>query len=289
MMKLEFSKYQGCGNDFVIIDAPFSQQISPEYKGKLAKFICDRHFGIGADDVLYLEPSSVADAGMKIFEAQGTEADMCGNGIRCAGAYLGTKLNKTQVRIATNDGVKVIENRRGTYRVGLGPLRVKMKEVAQYFNASFPGAETLIDKKIAFPSLGELTVSIVNSSEPHCVIFLEGIADEDIKKYGKHLAENQDLFPHGINVDLAYVTGPDRMEVRTYERGVFAETLACGTGAAASVGVAYMTGKMRSRLVEVTFPGGKIQIEIAEDGLYLIGPAAHVFDGWLEVAAWPQL
>lgn len=101
MTKLEFSKYQGCGNDFVIIDAPFSQQISPQYRGKLAKFLCDRHFGIGADDVLYLEPSSVADAVMKVFDAQGPEADMCGNGIRCAGAYLGTKLNKTQVRLGS--------------------------------------------------------------------------------------------------------------------------------------------------------------------------------------------
>jgi len=283
MTKLEFSKYQGCGNDFVIIDAPFSQQISPEYRGELAKFICDRHFGIGADDVLYLEPSSMADAGMKVFEAQGTEADMCGNGIRCAGAYLGAKLNKTQVRIATNDGVKVIENQGGTYRVDLGRLRVKMEEVAQYFNASFPGNEPLINKTIIFPNLGKLTVSIVNSSEPHCVIFLDDIEKEDIDQYGRNICENRDLFPHGINVDLVEHVSKDKLKIRTYERGVFAETLACGTGAAASAGVAYVTGKIKARFVEVAFPGGTIQIEIGEDDLCLIGPAIHVFNGHIEV------
>jgi diaminopimelate epimerase len=283
MTKLEFSKYQGCGNDFVIIDVPFSQQISPEYRGKLARFICDRHFGIGADDVLYLEPSSVADAGMKIFEAQGTEADMCGNGIRCAGAYLGAKLNKTPIRIATNDGVKVIENQGETYRVGLGPLRSKMRDVAQYFNASFPGNEPLIDKKIVFPNLGKLTVSIVNSSEPHCVIFLDDVEKEDIDKYGKNICENKDLFPYGINVDLVQITEENKLKIRTYERGVFAETLACGTGAAASAGVAHVTGKIKARFVEVVFSGGTIQIEIGEDNLYLIGPAVHVFNGHIEV------
>jgi len=283
MTRLEFSKYQGCGNDFVIIDAPFSQQVSPEYRGRVAKFICDRHFGIGADDVLYLEPSSVADVGMKIFEAQGTEADMCGNGIRCAGAYLGAKLNKTQVRIATNDGVKVIENQGGTYRVDLGRLRLKTKDVAQYLDLSLDDTESLIDKKIVFPSLGELTVSIVNSGEPHCVIFLGDVEKEDIDKYGRNICENKDLFPYGINVDLVEITGENKLKIRTYERGVFAETLACGTGAAASVGVAYATGKIKARFVEVAFPGGTIQIEIGEDDLYLIGPAVHVFNGHIEV------
>jgi len=283
MTKLEFSKYQGCGNDFVIIDAPFSQQIPAERRSELAKFLCDRHFGIGADDVLYLEPSSVADARMKVFDAQGPEADMCGNGIRCAGAYLGTKLNKTEVRIATNDGVKVIENQGGTYRVSLGLLRGKMRDVAQYFNASFPGNESLIDKKIAFPNLGKLTVSIVNSSEPHCVIFLDDVEKEDIDKYGENICENKDLFPYGINVDLVQITEENKLKIRTYERGVFAETLACGTGAAASVGVAYATGKTKARFVEVAFPGGTIQIEIGEDDLYLIGSAVHVFNGHIEV------
>jgi diaminopimelate epimerase len=283
MTKLEFSKYQGCGNDFVIIDAPFSQQISPEYRGKLAKFLCDRHFGIGADDVLYLEPSSMADAAMKIFEAQGTEADMCGNGIRCAGAYLGAKLNKTQVRIETNDGVKVIENQGETYRVDLGALRLKTKDVAQYLDVSLDGTESLIDKKIVFPNLGELTVSIVNSSEPHCVIFLDDIEKEDMDKYGRNICENKGLFPYGINVDLVQITGENKLKIRTYERGVFAETLACGTGAAASAGVAHAIGRVSSPLVEVAFPGGTIQIEIGEDNLYLIGPAAHVFNGHIEV------
>ena len=287
MTKLEFSKYQGCGNDFVIIDAPFSQQISPEYRGKLAKFICDRHFGIGADDVLYLEPSSMADARMKIFEAQGTEADMCGNGIRCAGAYLGAKLNKIQVRIETNDGVKVMQNQGGTYRVDLGALRLKTKDVAQYLHGSLNDTESLIDKKIVFPSLGELTVSIVNSGEPHCVIFLDDVEKEDIDKYGRNICDNKDLFPYGINVDLVQITGENKLKIRTYERGVFAETLACGTGAAASAGVAYVTGKIGARFVEVAFPGGTIQIEIGEDNLYLIGPAVKVFAGQIEVAPLP--
>ncbi|MEA3356423.1 MAG: diaminopimelate epimerase [Candidatus Bipolaricaulota bacterium] len=282
MQTINFSKYQACGNDFVIIDAPDSQLIPAEARNKFTKFMCDRHFGIGADGVLFLEPSSGVDAKMKIFDAQGPEADMCGNGIRCAGAYLGSKFNKSLVEIETNAGIKGIENQGGNYRVGLGPLRGKMKDVAQYFNASFPGDESLIDKKIAFPNLGRLTVSVVNSTEPHCVIFFDSIEDIDISEYGLNISENKSLFPHGINVDLVQITGDDKLKVRTYERGVFAETLACGTGAAAAAGVAYSTDRVKASPVEVRFAGGTLSIEIARDGLFLIGPAAKMFSGGIE-------
>jgi len=282
-MKVEFSKYQACGNDFIIIDTEFSKKIIPEKRGKLAKFLCDRHFGIGADDVLYLDPSSNADIRLKIFEAQGPEADMCGNGIRCVAAYLCEKINKNNLIIETNDGIKHIKKIEDKYRVNMGKLRTKMRDMEKYFISKFPSDELLLDKTINFQEIGEIKASIVNSSEPHCVIFVEDVDKEDINKYGRNITENKKVFPFGINVNLVEVIGGKALKIRTYERGVFYETLACGTGATASAGVAHILKKVRGNQIEVITKGGKIEIEITKDSLYMVGPATKVFDGTINL------
>jgi len=282
-MKIKFFKYQACGNDFVIIDTEFSKKIAFKKRGELAKFFCDRHFGIGADDILYLEPSSNADIRLKIFEAQGPEADMCGNGIRCVAAYLCEKLNKSNLLVETNDGVKYIKKIGAKYQVNMGKLRVKMRDMKKYSISMFPSDEILLDKTIDFPEIGEIKVSIVNSSEPHCVIFMEDVDKEDIKKFGKNISENKKLFPYGINVNLVEVIGRNRLKIRTYERGVFYETLACGTGATASAAVASILGKIKGNQIEVIVKGGKIEIEITENDLYMTGPAMKVFEGIINI------
>jgi len=282
-MKIKFLKYQACGNNFVIIDKEFSKKILFEKRGKLAKFLCDRHFGIGADDILYLDSSSNADIRLKIFEAQGPEADMCGNGIRCVAAYLCEKLNKNDLIIKTNDGTKHIKKIGAKYQVNMGRLRVKMKDMKKYFISKFPDDERLLNKTIDFPEIGEIKVSIVNSSEPHCVIFVKDVDKEDINKYGKNISENKQLFPYGINTNLMEVIGSDLLKIRTYERGVFYETLACGTGATASAAVASILGKIKGNQIEVDVKGGKIEIEITEDALYMTGPALKVFEGVINI------
>jgi len=248
-----------------------------------AKFLCDRHFGIGADDVLYLDPYSNGDTRLKIFEAQGPEADMCGNGIRCVAAYLCEKLNKNDLIIETNDGIKNIQKIGSKYQVNMGRLRVKMKDMKKYFISKFSDDERLLNKTIDFPEIGEIDVSIVNSSEPHCVIFVDSVDKEDINKFGKNITENKKLFPYGINVNLVEVIGRNILKIRTYERGVFYETLACGTGATASAAVASILGKIKGNQIEVDVKGGKIEIEITEDALYMSGPALKVFEGVINI------
>lgn len=282
-MRIKFLKYQACGNDFVIIDTEFSKEIPFEKRGKLAKFLCDRHFGIGADDILYLDSSSNADIRLKIFEAQGPEADMCGNGIRCVTAYLCEKLNKNDLIIETNDGIKHIQKIGSKYQVNMGKLRTKMRDMEKYFISKFPGDELLLNKTINFSEIGEINVSIVNSSEPHCVIFVDSVDKEDINKFGKNITENKKLFPYGINTNLVEVIGSDLLKIRTYERGVFYETLACGTGATASAAVASILGKIKGNHIEVEVKGGKIEIEITEDALYMTGPAMKVFEGVINI------
>lgn len=282
-MKIKFLKYQACGNDFVIIGTEFSKEIPFEKRGKLAKFLCDRHFGIGADDIMYLDPSSNADTRLKIFEAQGPEADMCGNGIRCVAAYLCEKLNKNDLIIETNDGIKHIQKIGSKYQVNMGKLRTKMRDMEKYFISKFPGDELLLDKTINFSEIGEINVSIVNSGEPHIVIFVEDVDKEDINKFGKNISKNKKFFPYGINVNLVEVIGRNILKIRTYERGVFYETLACGTGATASAAVASILGKIKGNQIEVMVKGGKIEIEITEDALYMTGPALKVFEGVINI------
>ena len=278
-MKINFHKFQACGNDFIIIDTEFSKNIIPKKRSELAKILCNRNFGIGADDILYLDASSTADIRLKIFESQGPEADMCGNGIRCVAAYLCEKLKKSELIIETNDGLKHITKIGSKYQVNMGKLRTKMKEMEKYFISDFPDDKLLLDNTINFSEIGEINVSIVNSSEPHCVIFVENIDMVNINKFGKNICECKKLFPYGINVNLVEVNGKNTLKIRTYERGVFHETLACGTGATASAAVAYILGKIKENQIEVIVRGGKIKIEITKDNLYMIGPAMKVFDG----------
>jgi diaminopimelate epimerase len=282
-MKINFHKYQACGNDFIIIDTKFSKNIISKKRGKLAKFLCNRNFGIGADDVLYLDASFTTDIRLKIFESQGPEADMCGNGIRCVAAYLCEKLNKSDLIIETNDGIKHIKKIGSKYQVNMGKLRTKMKDMDKYFIFDFPGDELLLNKTINFSEVGKINVSIVNSSEPHCVIFVEDVDKEDINKFGKNICENKKLFPYGININLVEVNGRNILKIRTYERGVFHETLACGTGATASAAVAYILGKIKGNQIEVDVKGGKIEIEITEGALYMTGLALKVFEGVINI------
>jgi len=276
-------KYHGCGNDFIIVDELDRELIPEEYKGAVSKKICRRRFSIGADDLLDLVPSSRADAWMRIFEPDGTEADMCGNGIRCAASYLCEKLGKDKVLIETRAGLKEVAKVNDEFKVSMGKLLKKYGEQKKFINYSFSEDDELIDVKMKFPVLGELRISIVNTGEPHAVIFVDDVDSEDIEKYADAIAKNKKIFPMGISVNIVQVIDEKTIKVRTYERGVWNETLACGTGSTASAAVSYLLGKIKSREVDVKVRGGRLKILISKDQLYMIGPAEKVFTGRIEV------
>jgi len=282
-MNFEFTKYQACGNDFILRDEIDYAATPEEKRGRLANLLCQRNFYIGADGLIFIALSKVADAQMRLFDRDGPEADMCGNGLRCAAAYLCQKLGRNQLRIETNDGVKEIERREDHYRVNMGRLRYQMDELRDYFLYDFPVGEPLLDKMILFPELGEIEASIVNTGEPHVVIFTDKLNQISLNSYGKNITHNRDLFPKNVNVDLVQVAD-GKINIRTYERGVFQETLACGTGATAAAAVAHLTGRIDRSATQVTVitRGGEIIIDLGEP-LYMTGPATKVYQGELEL------
>lgn len=282
-MNFEFTKYQACGNDFILRDE-IDYAAAPEtMRGQLAKLLCQRNFYIGADGLIFIVPSKVTVARMRLFDRDGPEADMCGNGLRCAAAYLCKKLDRDQLLIETNDGVKEVERRNDHYRVDMGQLRYRSDELRDYFAYDLPAGEPLLDKVILFPELGEIQVSIVNTGEPHVVIFTDKLNQLPLERYGRNITHNRDLFPQCINVNLVQITD-EKINIRTYERGVSKETLACGTGATAAAAVARLTGRIdrQAKKVTVTSRGGEIIIETGES-LYMTGPATAVYRGELEV------
>ncbi len=280
---IDFIKYHGCGNDFIIVDELEREIIPEKYKGIVSKKICKRRFSIGADDLLDLVPSSRADAWMRIFDPDGSEADMCGNGIRCAASYLCEKTGKSKVIIETRAGLREVVKVNDEFKVSMGRLLKKYGEQRKFVNYSFKDEDELLDLKMEFPIIGEVNISIVNTGEPHAVIFVENVEAEDLEKYAKAIAKNKSVFPRGISVNLVQVIDEKTIKVRTYERGVWNETLACGTGSTASAAVAYLLGKVRSREVNVKVKGGELKIIVHENQLYMIGPAEKVFTGTIEV------
>ena len=281
--RLRFAKYHGCGNDFIIIDEMDGKPTPDKLRSRLATILCDRHFQIGADGVLFLEKSRGVDGSMRLFEPAGNEADMCGNGIRCVASHLCEKLGKSRVKVLTRDGVKDIARTRAGYRVNMGKIRSTRETLKEY--AVCRGKMT--DSTLCFSvSAGTrmLSGALVNTGEPHLVLRSKDVRSEDVVAVGGAINRDRRRFPGGVNVNFVQTVGPHDIRVRTYERGVYDETLACGTGATASAGVALKKGWVRQGAVKVHPPGGCITVEVgANDVAYMSGPATKVFDGEIEV------
>ena len=210
MKRIEFTKVVASGNDFVIISRlPSAVCRLPS----LAKGICDRKFGVGADGLLILEKSKIADVKMRIFNADGSEAEMCGNGARSAALYYG---HRPKLKIETKAGI--IEA-----NVSAEFVRIKLTNPEGYE----PGVAIKINDR-------ELQISSINTGVPHAIIFVEGIENIDVSNLGRQIRYYESFAPSGTNVDFVEVINDKTIKVRTYERGVEDETLACGTGAAAA-------------------------------------------------------
>jgi diaminopimelate epimerase len=280
-----FTKYHGCGNDFILKDEMIGRRTPDKLRSKIATLLCDRHFSVGADGLIFIEKASGSDGSMRLFEPAGNEADMCGNGLRCVAAFLMKRFGKTEVKVMTRDGVKLVKRVGSQYRVDMGPVRTECQYLREYVGDAKKSSADLMDVLISADGR-DLECSIVNTGEPHIVVRSKDLDSEDVRRIGAMVNSDRKRFPKGVNINFVETVGPSEVKVRTYERGVYDETLACGTGATASAAVALMQGWVKGRLVRVDAVGGCLTIELAKDGrAYMTGPAEPVFEGraWVEV------
>ncbi len=278
-MEVEFTKYHGLGNDFILIDNRTEEQ--PIITSEQAVQLCDRHFGIGADGVIFALPGQDGtDYTMRIFNSDGSEPEMCGNGIRCLAHFLseleGTSA-KTEYRIYTLGGVMLLKLEGDGIKVDMG--------VPQLMATQIPTTLASADEKVVNAPLdvaGQTwNVTCVSMGNPHCITFVEDAAAINLATLGPQF-EHHAAFPQRTNTEFIQVVRPDYLKMRVWERGAGA-TLACGTGACATVVAGVLTGKS-DRKSTVELPGGCLEIEWAENQrVYMTGPAKKVFAGKVSV------
>lgn len=275
----KFTKMQGLGNDYVYMNAieqPIDENISD-----LARFVSDRHFGVGSDGLILICKSDVADFKMRMFNADGTEAEMCGNGIRCVGKYVYDKglTKKTTVSVETLAGIKVLKlnvksGKVDTVRVDMGePILAPEKiPVMSVENPVQNLKVKAVDREFIF--------SCVSMGNPHAITIVEDVDNFDVETYGKVL-EVASVFPNKTNVEFVEIVDRNHVKMRVWERGS-GETLACGTGASATAVACSLKG-LTDRHVFVDLLGGTLEIEWNEkdNHVYMTGKAVTVFEGEL--------
>jgi diaminopimelate epimerase len=275
MNPLTFWKMHGLGNDYVVVDNRKGEIVEKEMPS-LAKRVCERRFSVGADGLLLVGNSKSADARMRIFNADGSEAEMCGNGIRCFAKYCYENgiVKKPEFRVETNAGIKLV-----TLTVKEGEVKLVRVDMGapNWERKSLPmtGEGTCIDEDLQVDGDESYRVTCLSMGNPHCVIFVENV-DEFPVEYIGPMIENNQAFPNRTNVGFTQVLGKAEMKVRVWERGC-GETLACGTGACAAVAAANRLGKIGS-IVIVHLLGGDLQVEVSKT-LLLVGSAEKVFEG----------
>lgn len=283
---MKFAKLQGAGNDFVLVETSDAERDWSQ----LAIAMCDRHFGVGADGLLLLSPSKIADFQMREFNPDGSESEACGNGLRCLVKYvLDTKLVNTgarEVSIATIPGVRRFQPDKtgGTgIKVGMGIPRFAAEDIPVVME---PGKRGLVDiKLITYPVTvdgKELALSLVSMGNPHAVYFQQNpVADFPLAQVALEVRQLP-IFPNEVNLEVVRVVNRKQIEARVWERGV-GETLACGSGACAIAVAAQLKGYTDHK-VDIKFRGGTLEVEWNGAGeAFLSGPAEIVFTGeWSE-------
>ncbi|MBP1928761.1 diaminopimelate epimerase [Methanolinea mesophila] len=268
-MEIDFTKLQGNGNDFILVDEYKGTVIPDEMKSQFARLFCDRRFGIGGDGVLFLTPSERADLGMRLFQEDESEAEMCGNGIRCFAKYAFDQgYVKEKCRVETLAGV----------------IGVEMAYEEDTFMAVISMPDPKFDRK-DIPATGEgeylenvlgYDVRAVNTGVPHAIVFAEDVDAVDLEGLAPSI-RNHASFPKGANVNFVQITGKNSLKIRTFERGIEGETLSCGTGATAAAAMAHKLGMVGDE-VDVETPGGNLVISLGKE-TRMKGPAVTVFSG----------
>ena len=283
---IKFTKMEGLGNDYVYVDCT-KQNL--ENASNLAKIISDRHFGVGSDGLILIKSSKKADFRMQMFNSDGTEAEMCGNGIRCVGKYVYDKglTDKTTLKIETLAGIKVLNlNVEGgkvkTVKVDMGEPILDYKLIPAKDGKVYKSKDGIKFYKVNINIEGDLKeLTCVSMGNPHGIDFANNIEKLKIEKFGP-IIEVDEHFPNKVNAEFIEILDKHNIKMRVWERGA-GETLACGTGACATAVACFLNGYTK-RNVMVELLGGSLEIEWDEetDHVYMIGPARTVFEGEIE-------
>lgn len=272
-MEIEFTKMHGLGNDFVVIDG-INQSIA--LTEEQVRFIAERRFGVGCDQLLLVEKPQTAEAEFRyrIFNADGSEVQQCGNGARCFASFVVDKglTHSSEIPVETAGGLIVLKlEENGEVTVNMG--------VPKFTPKSLPFiADTAAQSYRLLTSAGELDIAAVSMGNPHAVLQVEDVDKAAVQQLGPEI-ESHSRFPERVNVGFMQIVSPDAIRLRVYERGA-AETLACGTGACAAVAAGRQQGKL-SDSVKVSLPGGELVIrwQGENEPLFMTGPATRVFEG----------
>jgi diaminopimelate epimerase len=282
--RLDFVKYEGCGNDFIIVDELGAQRTRDELRSSLAVRLCKRHIGVGADGLIFIEAADGTDGSMRLFEPAGNEADMCGNGLRCVASYIHEITAKNEMDILTKDGVKHVSMDGDEFTVDMGVVRTQRESLSQYMTDEGSPEDSMLDTIITVQG-EDMRASVVNSGEPHVVVFTDHLESVDVVGAGVELNADKSRFPSGMNINFVQrAETPGHISVRTYERGVYDETMACGTGATACAVTQLLRSGKSEGTVHVQARGGSLVIELISEGrAFMTGPARRVFHGTAEV------
>ncbi len=285
-MNLRFTKMQGCGNDYIYVNG-FAEQIDTDKKPELVRKLSDRHFGIGGDGVIFINPGKSAEFEMEMYNADGTRAQMCGNGIRCVAKYVYDYglTDKTSITIESFGNVKYVEltlgndGKAATVKVNMGAPIIKADKVPVISEN-----EQVIDEEIVAGGQS-YQMTCVSMGNPHAVVFVNELADMkafDIEHVGPYF-EHHERFPERTNTEFVKVIDRNTVEMRVWERGT-GETLACGTGCCA-VTVACVLNGLTDTKIHVKVLGGEILCEWDQEAnlVYMTGPAATVFEGEIAI------
>ena len=275
---MKFTKMHGIGNDYIYINS-FEEKIVPDEMTEEIIAMADRHKGIGGDGVIFILPSEVADARMRMFNADGSEGKMCGNGIRCVGKYVYDKgiSHSNPLMVETESGIKkldleIVDGKVATVTVDMGCPSLVPTDIPVKLG---------VDKVVNYPlkiNDNEYFITCVSMGNPHCVIFTTNVDNIDLEKIGP-LFENHPLFPERINTEFIEVIDDTTLKMRVWERGS-GETLACGTGACASVVAAvYNDIVKKNEEIKVILKGGDLYITFDDERVIMRGGATEVFTG----------
>ena len=275
---MKFWKMHGLGNDYIVIDNRDGKIIDKE-TSRIAKKLCERRFSIGADGLLLLYDSTVADAKMRIFNSDGSEAEMCGNGIRCFAKYCyeNNIVRKRDFKIETLAGIRriwlTIENKE------VKKVKVDMgKPILERSRILMVGQGTCVNEDLKINS-ERFRITCLSVGNPHCIIFVDDVKNFPVQEIGQKI-ENRTLFPKKTNVEFVQVLNKDELRVRVWERGC-GETFACGTGACVSVVAGTLLKKVNNKST-VHLLGGDLEIEYLES-MFMTGTAEKVFLGEIDV------
>jgi diaminopimelate epimerase len=274
---MKFAKMHGAGNDYIYING-FEEPVDDP--ATLAQQLSHRNFGIGGDGLILILPSTVADVRMRMFNADGSEAEMCGNGVRCVAkyAYDHGLVAQRHISVETGAGILPLQlftnpaNRVERVRVNMGKPRLRRGEIPM----TGPPDQQVIASELTILDRA-FQITCVSMGNPHCVIFVDSVEEFPVEKYGPAL-EHHPLFTNRTNVEFVEIVSPAEVRQRTWERGA-GETLACGTGAAAVVVAGVLNGRTE-RVLRNRLRGGELEMEWSEDGhVFMTGPAVQVFEG----------